>query len=124
MIAIGIGCRRGVTADAIRFAINTAVATLPEFPQVIASAWFKQDEAGLAAAADHLGLPLRLVTRADMEAAAARASTISQHAQRRVGLSSVAEAAALAAAGSASRLILPRFILGDVTCAVARGDIP
>jgi cobalt-precorrin 5A hydrolase len=36
-----------------------------------------------------------------------------------MGVGSVAEAAALAAAGSASKLIVPRIVVGTATCALA-----
>jgi cobalt-precorrin 5A hydrolase len=41
------------------------------------------------------------------------------------GVPSVAEAAALAAGGPKARLILPRIVVGPVTCALAEsGDAP
>ena len=55
----------------------------------------------------------------DLEAASARAETRSARVLALTGVPSIAEAAALAAAGPAARLILPRIKLGPATCALA-----
>ena len=56
---------------------------------------------------------------ADVQVDAARPGVVTLH-----GVGSVAEAAALAAAGIGASLVLPRLILGPVTCALARGGEP
>lgn len=124
MIVAGIGCRRGVSAPEVAAAIRAALdeARLsPDKLACIATAYFKQDEAGIQGASDELGLPLAFIDQPDLEHAATRAVTHSEFVRAHVGVSSVAEAAALAAAGPGSRLYLPRRALGAVTCAIAIG---
>ncbi len=57
-----------------------------------------------------------------MEAAAARTMSHSDRVVALMGVPSVAEAAALAVAGRRSALVGPRFVLGSVTCALAREE--
>ena len=73
----------------------------------------KRDEQGVSAAAAALGVPLVLVSRADLQAAGARAQTRSERVLALMGVPSVAEAAALAASGPAARLIVPRISVGS-----------
>ena len=125
MIAVGIGCRRGSGADAIRAAIDDALAraglSLAEIDALAAPA-FKAGEAGIAEAAAALGLPLRPVGRDLLEEAQPLCVTRSPAAETATGLGAVSEAAALAAAGRGAMLVLPRIARDGVTCAVARGD--
>ena len=58
---------------------------------------------------------------AHREQASARLLTTSAPAERRFGLPSIAEAAALAGAGEGGRLIGPRRVGRGVTCAAAIG---
>ena len=60
-----------------------------------------------------------VVPQADLEAAGARVVTRSERVLALMGVPSVAEAAALAAAGPASRLLGPRVAVGPATCALA-----
>jgi cobalt-precorrin 5A hydrolase len=79
----------------------------------------KSGEAGLSEAAGRLGLEIVYLTR---EALLARAEDIqvrSARAESLFGVPSVAEAAALAGAGPASVLIVPRLAEGGATCAIA-----
>jgi cobalt-precorrin 5A hydrolase len=122
MIVAGIGCRKGASAAAISAVIADALAraglgTL----DLVAAPESKGGEHGIAAAAAALGVPLVLVAKADLEAAGARTQTRSERVLALIGVSSVAEAAALAAGGPAARLILPRITVGVATCALAVG---
>jgi cobalt-precorrin 5A hydrolase len=65
------------------------------------------------------GLKLVMVPQRDLEAADARIITRSERVLALTGVPSVAEAAALAAAGPASRLVGPRVAIGPATCALA-----
>ena len=125
MIVAGIGCRKGTSASEIDAVIEAALAgaglrrgTLV----LIATSARKYGEAGIAMAAANRGLPLALVTQIDLEAAGARVASHSQRVFALSGVSSVAEAAALAAGGPQSRLIAPRVVLGPATCALAEMD--
>jgi hypothetical protein len=60
-----------------------------------------------------------LISQSDLEAANAATLTHSEHSMAAMNVHSVAEAAALAGAGPASRLLGPRVAVGPVTCALA-----
>jgi cobalamin biosynthesis protein CbiG len=118
--AIGLGCRKGSSAAAIATLITDVITTLsPARPIGVFTVMDKQEEAGLASAAASLGLPLFFLSRAQLLAQSGQVQTRSAAAQRRFGLPSIAEAAALAGAGANARLILPRIALQGVTCAAA-----
>ena len=127
MIVAGIGCRKGASAAEIEAAIETALerAGRPLARlDLMATAARKRDEEGIAAAATARGLRLIFVEQADLEVASARGATWSRRVLALAGVPSVAEAAALAAGGPRARLILPRIVVGKVTCALAAEEAP
>jgi cobalt-precorrin 5A hydrolase len=127
MIVAGIGCRRGAPAAAIEAVIAAALtrAGLDKSAlSLIAAPAGKCDEAGIAEAASARGVPLVAVSELDLTGAGARGVTRSERSLARMGVPSVAEAAALAAAGAAARLLLPRLALGPATCALATNGEP
>jgi cobalt-precorrin 5A hydrolase len=65
---------------------------------------------------------LVFVAQADLEVASARCATWSARVLALAGVPSVAEAAALAACGPKAKLILPRIVVGPVTCALASAE--
>ncbi|MFT0860333.1 cobalamin biosynthesis protein [Ancylobacter sp. G4_0304] len=123
MIVAGVGSRRGVTAQevcaAVRGAMERHGVKLHEI-SLMATPAQKGSEAGIMRAALDLGLLLVMVPQSQMEAAGTRVLSHSERVVALMGVPSVAEAAALAAAGRRSTLIGPRFVLGPVTCALAR----
>lgn len=116
MIAAGIGLRAAATAADLA----AALALLPARPDCLA---LPEDKAGHPALAG-LALPVVAVPLPLLRAQAALTPSPRQPA--RYGGASVAEAAALAAAGRGARLILPRCIVpgGRVTLALAEGPDP
>jgi cobalt-precorrin 5A hydrolase len=121
MIVAGVGCRRGASAAAIESVIAAALARAGLASQrldILATAAFKGDEPGIAAAAAARGASLILVAQADLERAGGRV-THSRRVAELTGVGSVAEAAALAAGGPAARLLVPRIAIGPATCALA-----
>jgi cobalt-precorrin 5A hydrolase len=125
VIVAGIGCRKGASAAEIEKAINAALerAGRPLAKlDLMATASSKRDEAGIDAAAKARGVGLVFVDQADLEAAGARGASWSERVLALAGVPSVAEAAALAAAGPKARLILPRIVVGPVTCALASDE--
>ena len=64
-----------------------------------------------------------LIAQNALEAADARTLTRSARSMDTFNVHSVAEAAALAAAGPGARLLAPRVAVGPVTCALAEGEI-
>jgi cobalt-precorrin 5A hydrolase len=123
MMIAGIGCRTGVTAAAIIALLDDAAELGFERPDMLAVPEFRSGESGILEAADALGLPIVWVARAELKGEQGRCVTRSSRAQREVGLSCIAEAAALAATGPAGRLVLPRIAMGGVTCALAEGVV-
>ena len=119
---IGVGCRKGASAAAVTAAIEAACAragVTKDRIGGIATAAAKEHERGIADAAAALGLPLVLVSEADLHAASARVVTRSTRVMELMGVPSVAEAAALAAGGPTASLVAARMTVGPVTCALA-----
>lgn len=118
-LAVGIGCRSGVSEAAVVALVEAALAGVAGSPLALFTIAGKETEPGLSAAAARLGLPLVFVPKSDLEAVADRVQTCSERVVALFGLPSVAEAAALAGAGVGSRLVTPRISGEGVTCAVA-----
>ncbi len=77
-IAIGVGCRLGCAASAIERAVRLALDRVPNgVPVGLFSIADKRKEAGLAEAADRLGLAFILVPRAALRDRAADVETVS-----------------------------------------------
>lgn len=112
MTVVGLGFRRDAGVDSLRDALQTALASANEAVRLtaIATAQDKAEAPALAqlAAERHLpviGVPLALL--------AAQAATPSARVPRRYASRSLAEAAALAAAGPGARLLGPRVVSAD-----------
>ncbi len=124
MIVAGLGCRRGCGWEEIAGLIATAFDEAALEPRaraavLLAAPAMKREEPGIAKAARALGLTLAFVDEDAMVAAQPRATTRSATVLAAVGLASVAEAAALAAAGPGSRLLVPRRATPRATVAIA-----
>lgn len=125
MIVAGVGCRRGAPASDIEAAIRAALLRADIAADAldgIATIAAKDAEIGIQAAAEKFGVSVVLVSDADLQAAEARTQTRSERVRAVTGVPSVAEAAALAAAGPSARLISPRLVIGAATCALAASD--
>ena len=103
MIVAGVGCRKGASAADIGAVIGARARARRlrrrRRSTCIAAPELKRGERGIVAAAAALGVPLVLIPEAELEAAGARTQTRSERVLALIGLPSVAEAAALAAAG-------------------------
>jgi cobalt-precorrin 5A hydrolase len=122
MIVAGVGCRRGAAVGDIEAAVRAALAraAVPaDALDCLATTAAKDGEHGIEAAAARLGVAIVLVSEADLAAASHRTETHSPRVLALTGVPSVAEAAALAAAGPAARLLAPRLVIGAATCALA-----
>jgi cobalt-precorrin 5A hydrolase len=122
MIVAGIGCRRGTAAAAIDAAIDAALARAGRAGAtlaLIATSAAKASDPGIADTAARRGIPLFLMQQSELKAAANRAETRSERVIALTGLPSLAETAALAAAGPTAKLLTPRIVVGHVTCALA-----
>lgn len=123
MIAAGLGLRPGTGEASIRACLDLALARLSLSPGdlgCLATVSTRVAEPGLAALAGRLGLPLLGLPEAALAGSDAGCVTRSARVVALHGVGSVAEAAALAAAGPDAVLIVTRIALGPVTCALAR----
>ncbi len=120
MIVAGFGFRAGAGLDSLRAALRLAGAVA--VPDLLATAAGKEDSAILQALADEMGLGIHSIPAERLKLQTTLAQ--SRPSQAAYGTGSVAEAAALAAAGPGARLIAPRQISPDrmATCAMAEGD--
>ena len=85
----------------------------------IASIDTRAEMALTTALAAHFSVPVQYFPAARLEAETPRLANPSVDLFQRIGCHGVAEAAALAAAGSAARLIVPKTTGPGVTCAIA-----
>ena len=118
MIVAGFGFRSGASADSLRAALALCDVT----PDCVATAEAKAEAAPFVAMAQTLGVSAVAISEDDLKRMPVH--TISQASLARYGTGSVAEAAALAAAGPNARLLAVRQISPDrmATCAIATGD--
>lgn len=117
-LVAGMGCNRGISADALKALLTStfadaglALASLAAITSVAA----KADEPGLVELARDLGIPL--VTYAADELAAHDIPNPSEHARAAVGTPSVAEASVLA---HGAELVVQKRKTPEATCAVGR----
>jgi cobalt-precorrin 5A hydrolase len=125
MLAVGIGCRRGASADEIEHAVRAALDALAcasdlagTFAQIgrVASIDAKRDEAGLREFCARHAFDLRFFAADDIAKAA---SSLSPHARRHLGVDGVCEPCARLA-GDGGALLVGKTIVGGVTVAIAR----
>jgi cobalamin biosynthesis protein CbiG len=121
-LVAGVGCRRGVAGQHIAAFVRSVLESNGLSPlslRCLATAEGKAGEPGLAEAAALLGVPLLPLPAGRLRQVAGLVSPSAS--ERLLGLPSVSEASALAAAG-AKVLLVPRAKDGRVTVAVARWE--
>ncbi|MEE8473213.1 MAG: cobalamin biosynthesis protein [Dehalococcoidia bacterium] len=119
-LIVGIGARRGVEQRQVTGAVKEALALAGrELPEVrwLATIDLKEDEPGLLAAGEELGIPLRIISREAVGNFRGDYSR-SPRVEQLIGVEGVCEPCALLA-GNSPRLILPRRNLGGVMVAIA-----
>lgn len=122
MIVAGIGSRKGVAAAEVIAAIDAALAAhglSRDQLDRLATAPLKSAEPAFRAASLQMGIELVVADAMALGAASARTETHTALSTASARTPSVSEASALAVAGSRSRLLGPRLVLGHVTCAIA-----
>ena len=116
-LVIGLGFRDETSARSIAEVLDivAARAALPGVARAIAVSDDKAAHRGLRAAAHAARLPIEAVAAAAMHEADARVTTRSEQVKKHRGVSSVCEAAALAAAGAGAgaRLVVTRIVSAD-----------
>lgn len=123
MIVAGFGCRPGAVADDFLSALAEALDVARCDVSALACVAFPHFRAA-EAATTLWDLPVAIIDQSALEQACLRAETHSARTFAHSGLTSVAESAALAAAGPGSRLLVRRISAGSVTCAIAIGERP
>ncbi len=121
-LVVGVGCERGTDPAEVLDLINTTLANhdlAADSVAYVASIDLKEDEAAINA----LG-PVRFFTTAELNAESHRVLKPSEIVRAEVGTPSVAEAAALAAAGPESKLIVAKTKSKRATCAIAEAPSP
>ncbi|NOR65584.1 MAG: cobalamin biosynthesis protein CbiG [Candidatus Scalindua sp.] len=120
-IIIGIGCKRGIGSNEVKDAINSALADADvtiDRVRLAGTVDLKADEVGLLSALDELGIPLRIVSRPEIDSCAKDYSK-SDFVIKKIGVGGVAEPAALIS-GRKTKLILKRQKYPGITVAVAQ----
>jgi cobalt-precorrin 5A hydrolase len=123
MIVAGIGLRPGTTEADVRACLDAALAAAELMPGTalrLATLGSRAGEAGLIAVAKARKAELVAVPDEALAGYEAACATRSTRIAGLYGVGSVAEAAALAAAGPGAVLIQPRIATARVTCALAR----
>jgi cobalt-precorrin 5A hydrolase len=118
-LVAGIGFRRHTEPEEIVGLVRQALALVPGELQAVAAAADRAGEAALRRAAETFALVPVAVEPEALAAADARVPTRSPRIEASRGVGSVAEAAALAAAGEGAVLVLPRIASPGATCALA-----
>src|SRR5579872_4552649 len=118
-VIAGIGCRRNCSTEDILSVVGRASAQTGMAVNILAVPAFKSDETGLHEAARRLGVPLILIDAAALLAVQEHCVTRSPRTEQAIGVASVAEGCALAAAGAGGRLLLARIASRTATCALA-----
>ncbi|MBF0562661.1 MAG: cobalamin biosynthesis protein, partial [Alphaproteobacteria bacterium] len=123
VLALGVGCARAASAkelEALAFSTLSEAGLSPQAVACVVSVDVKADEPAVHALAARLGVPARFLPAVTLEALTPRLKNPSETVFREVGCHGVAEASALAAAGSDGELIVAKIKSGQATCAVAR----
>ena len=113
-LVVGLGARKGVSAEEVLEALDSALKSVGrkrEDIRVLATAWLKKDEAGINEAAKSLGKEVIYLSREVLNSQ----MTITPSRATDLGLLGVAEPAALALS---DRLIMPKRAYGRVTVAL------
>lgn len=127
IVTIGIGCKSGAPSGEVLALVRATLAEAGLSPRVvacIATVDRKRDEAAIDAVATRLGVTARFFSASEL-AAETRMAQVSERVADAVDTGSVAEAAALLAAGPDAKLIVSKRKSAHATCAIAAtGDTP
>jgi cobalt-precorrin 5A hydrolase len=118
-VAVGVGFSTLATAEAIARIVRLALERAGKTTDALHTSARKRDSAPLKQAADSLRLKLVFHEEADLQKRDAQVVSRSSLVMTLTGVGSLDEAAALAGAGENARLIVEKFSLNGVSCAVA-----
>ncbi len=120
-IIIGVGCKRGVAGkdvkDAIKSALRKAKVSIKRV-RLAGTVDIKANESGLLKALEELDIPLRVVSRQEIDTCAKNYDK-SDFVEKKIGIGGVCEPAALIS-GRKTKLILKKQKFPGVTIAIAQ----
>lgn len=122
-LVAGVGCERHTDPAEVIELVSFALSRENLSPQslaAIATIDIKADEPAMHAVAAHFGVPLRLLTVAELNQERYRLTNPSAIVETETGTPSVAEAAAL----KAGMLVVPKLKSQRATCAIGRATRP
>lgn len=122
MIVAGLGFNSRCEGRELAALVRRAEALTALRAERLAAPIWKLRSTALQDASQILALPITAVSEDELKTAGPGCVTTSRASQARAGVGSVAEAAALAGAGRAARLALPRIASAHATCALSQGD--
>ena len=126
-LALGVGCERHASAEELEALVMTTLAEAGLAPEAVAcvvSLDLKAAEPAVHALSQTLDVPARFLDRDALAAETPRLATPSAVVEAEIGIPGVAEAAALAAAGPAGRLLVTKRKSQRCTVAVAIAPAP
>jgi len=121
-ITLGVGCDRKADERELKKLVRDVLKAndiLPSEIICVATIESKKHEPAIHALSRELGAPLRLFTAEALNREGARVTTPSESVQSAVGVPSVSEAAALAAAGGEATLLVAKQKSAHCTAALA-----
>jgi cobalt-precorrin 5A hydrolase/precorrin-3B C17-methyltransferase len=126
-LTLGLGCARDCDPAEMAALVGEVLAEAGVAPEAVHSVntiTLKADEPAIIAMARDLGVPLRLFAAEALEALTPRLANPSEVVFAEVGTHGVAEAAALAQAGEAAKLLIAKRKTANATCALAIAPAP
>ena len=122
ILSVGVGCRRGVSAEQILDGITSAVQQIGASLKAVSGIYsidLKQDEVGLIEAAKYLRVPFQTFPAVKLQAVIEKEQlSRSKFVNEKIGVDGVCEAASLLGT-QRGRLILPKFKGRGVTVAIS-----
>lgn len=124
MIFLGLGWNSRASLAQAQACIELALAQQSgKELSALAAPAFRHTENLPLQVAQWLGIRVIWVELVAMQQMNAQCQTVSARSMQHTGVASVSEACALVAAGPKGKLIVPRYSMNGVTCAVAEGEI-
>jgi cobalt-precorrin 5A hydrolase len=122
ILSVGVGCRRGVSTEAVLEAITSTVEQLGASFKAVSGLFsidLKKDEVGLIEAAKYLRVPFQTFPGVKLQAVIEKKQlSRSKFVNEKIGVDGVCEAASLLGT-QRGRLILPKFKGRGVTVAIS-----
>ena len=122
ILSVGVGCRRGISTEAVLEGITSTVEQIGASLKAVSGIYsidLKYDEVGLIEAAKYLRVPFRTFPAAELQAVIEKEQlSRSNFVNEKIGVDGVCEAASLLGT-QRGRLILPKFKGRGVTVAIS-----